>query len=143
VKSEPPPDLYSALKRPCEFRPCRAFLFFMTYSEKLQHPNWQRKRLRILERDDFTCQICQSTDKTLHVHHHYYKAVTDPWDYPDEALISYCLDCHEDQTAMMQDIKQMIYQICAANNSCYDLYKRLQTMVIELKRQDKFIPQNF
>lgn len=28
------------------------------YSQKLLDPRWQRKRLEILQRDDFTCQVC-------------------------------------------------------------------------------------
>ena len=65
----------------------------MKYSEKLKDPKWQKKRLKILERDNWTCQKCLSTKKTLHVHHkHYLKC--DPWEYPDKALISLCEECH-------------------------------------------------
>lgn len=31
---------------------------------------------------------------TLHVHHKYYKLGLKPWEYPDEALISLCWQCH-------------------------------------------------
>ena len=30
----------------------------MGYSEKLKDPRWQKKRLEILERDNFRCQYC-------------------------------------------------------------------------------------
>ncbi len=59
------------------------------------------------------------------------------------ANITFCMACHEDQTALMQDIKQMIFQITAADKSCYNLYKKLQVILVELKRQDKIIPENF
>jgi len=65
------------------------------YSEKLKDPHWQRKRLEILERDEWTCQICFDSESTLVVHHRRYLSNTEPWDYPDELLVTLCEDCHE------------------------------------------------
>jgi hypothetical protein len=67
----------------------------MSYSEKLKDPQWQRKRLEILERDNFTCQGCQSTTKTLHIHHEYYVKDREPWNYPDFCYVTLCEDCHK------------------------------------------------
>jgi hypothetical protein len=67
----------------------------MTYSERLKDPRWQKMRLRILERDAFTCLDCGATDKTLHVHHSYYVKNRDVWDYPLFSLKTLCCDCHE------------------------------------------------
>mgnify|MGYP001010800090 CR=1 FL=1 len=33
--------------------------------------------------------------KNLHVHHKYYKMGLKPWEYPDDALETYCWICHE------------------------------------------------
>ena len=66
----------------------------MTYFDKLKDPRWQKKRLKILERDEFTCQLCNSTDKTLNVHHLFYFKNHDPWDYLDTMLLTLCQDCH-------------------------------------------------
>ena len=66
----------------------------MKYKEKFKDPRWQKKRLKILERDDWACQVCFDTESTLNVHHKYYKWKADPWDYPDDALISLCEECH-------------------------------------------------
>ncbi len=65
-----------------------------TYWELLKHPKWQEKRLRILDRDEFTCTDCGDTSKTLHVHHGYYAKGLSPWEYPDETLRTLCEDCH-------------------------------------------------
>lgn len=46
----------------------------MGYSDKLKDPRWQKKRLEILTRDEWTCQICFDTESTLVVHHQKYKA---------------------------------------------------------------------
>jgi len=66
----------------------------MTYADKLKDPRWQRKRLAIMERDNFTCRDCRATDKHLHVHHCFYEK-GGPWDTRDELLITVCDECHE------------------------------------------------
>lgn len=66
----------------------------MTYSEKLKDPRWQKKRLEILNRDNFTCQKCKSTTNTLNVHHIRYTPGKNPWDYGGFNLITLCNLCH-------------------------------------------------
>jgi hypothetical protein len=71
------------------------------YAEKLRDPRWQKRRLDILSRDNFTCQSCYSTEKTLHVHHKTYIRGVDPWDYKDDYLITLCEECHAWETENM------------------------------------------
>lgn len=66
----------------------------MTYSEKLRRPEWQRKRLQILERDGWACVCCRSKEKNLQVHHVVYAKSKDPWTYPDYLYQTLCEDCH-------------------------------------------------
>lgn len=66
-----------------------------SYLKKFKDPRWQKKRLEVFERDKFICQGCMGEDETLHIHHRYYNPKTDPWDYPPEALVTLCEDCHE------------------------------------------------
>ena len=66
-----------------------------TYYDQLKDPRWQKKRLEILERDDFTCRHCGSTDKTLHVHHSFYRKGAAPWEYHESTLKALCGECHE------------------------------------------------
>lgn len=68
------------------------------YSEKLKDPRWQRKRLEIFERDNFTCLGCGDTKNTLNCHHKQYHG--DPWDAPNDSLETLCEECHEDRTAL-------------------------------------------
>jgi len=75
----------------------------MTYSQKLRDPRWQKKRLQILERDDWTCQSCQSTTKNLQVHHLIY-AKRDPWDYEDQAYQTLCEDCHKERQEIVDSL---------------------------------------
>lgn len=67
----------------------------MNYREKLLDPRWQKKRLEILQRDEFKCCDCGETSETLHVHHRYYVNGRDPWRYPDFSMVTLCATCHE------------------------------------------------
>ena len=80
----------------------------MTYSEKLKDPRWQKKRLEILNRDEWTCQKCHCTSKTLHVHHRYYEADCEPWDYMDHILVTLCIDCHEEEESSKKDANGIV-----------------------------------
>lgn len=68
------------------------------YEELLKDPRWLKKRLHILNTKGYTCLKCGSKDN-LQVHHLYYEKNKNgkwknPWDYPDEALVVLCKDCH-------------------------------------------------
>lgn len=80
-----------------------------TYAEKLLDPRWQRKRLEVLERDNWMCQYCFNSENTLHVHHlryeDYYK---NPWDYPMEYLITACEKCHKEEPIGLKVIEKNI-----------------------------------
>jgi hypothetical protein len=67
----------------------------MNYSEKLKDPRWQKKRLEVLQRDNFTCQLCLDATTTLHVHHFCYDVSGDPWAVDNSALRTYCNSCHK------------------------------------------------
>lgn len=81
---------------PYPFHPKHLTKDMANYSEKLKDPRWQKKRLEVLQRDNWTCQECFKTDKTLHVHHLVYNKGKDPWDYEEGFLITLCSDCHQD-----------------------------------------------
>jgi len=64
------------------------------YSELLKDPRWQKKRLLILERDNWKCTLCKRDNVTLHVHHKSYEYQKNPWEYDDSILITLCESCH-------------------------------------------------
>lgn len=66
----------------------------MTYSEKLRDPRWQRKRLEVFQRDNFTCTHCGDDLNELQVHHLDYEPGKEPWEYPIEFLTTHCAVCH-------------------------------------------------
>ena len=64
----------------------------LTYMEYMASDVWDKKRRRILKRDDYTCQHCRATNKPLDVHHLTYKHL---FKEPLKDLISLCRDCHD------------------------------------------------
>tara|TARA_R110000823_G_scaffold311844_1_gene438031 strand:- start:439 stop:792 length:354 start_codon:yes stop_codon:yes gene_type:complete len=101
------------------------FGFTMTYSEKLRDPRWQRKRLEIMERDEWRCKHCQSTDKTLTVHHYLYCG--NPWEVEDRFLATLCEDCHQNRQELDSEGKRSLAEISSimGDKDFYWLVNRL------------------
>lgn len=64
------------------------------YQQKLLDPRWQKKRLEILSRDNWTCKCCGDSESTLHIHHLSYKDFNNPWNIDSSFLITTCDSCH-------------------------------------------------
>lgn len=64
------------------------------FKEQYQHPNWQRMRMFVLNRDKYTCVNCKARDKTLHAHHLKYKPDCYVWNVPHWYIVTLCEDCH-------------------------------------------------
>ena len=74
-----------------------------SYYEKLKDPRWQQKRLEILERDEWKCQWCGSVTSELHVHHLVYRKGEEPWESPNQDLLTLCHSCHKTEAPQRQD----------------------------------------
>ncbi len=97
-----------------------------SYFEKLKHPKWQEKRLRIMERAGFVCEWCGSAENELHVHHGYYERL-DPWDYPDETLYCLCDKCHQEAQTQKLTVHKEIARIHPKNlRECYRVIARFK-----------------
>lgn len=75
-----------------------------TYAEKLKDPRWQKKRLEVMQRDNFECRDCGDKKKTLHVHHCFYEK-GDPWDTDSVFLLTLCSKCHERRQPVENEAK--------------------------------------
>lgn len=60
------------------------------YKEYMRSPEWKAKRLLIMQRDGYTCQICRG--KALDVHHLTYKNFKKEYLFE---LVALCRPCHE------------------------------------------------
>lgn len=65
------------------------------YAEKLKDPRWQKRRLEIMQRDEFSCVECGDSTATLHIHHERYSG--EPWDAPNNSLKTLCAACHSEE----------------------------------------------
>ena len=83
----------------------------MTYGEKLKDPRWQKKRLEVMERDGFTCKLCNEDTKTLHVHHKSYQFGKKPWDYELDNFDTLCVPCHELEELAKSKLKELVLRL--------------------------------
>lgn len=83
----------------------------MKYHEKLLDPRWQKLRLAIFNRDEWTCRNCFDSENTLTMHHLSYSPGKDPWDYPLENFLTLCKNCHEIEFETRPDYEKMLLQI--------------------------------
>jgi hypothetical protein len=88
------------------------------YSEKLQHPLWQQRRLTIMNRDQFTCQKCGDKETNLHVHHKKYSG--EPWEAPDNDLETLCKDCHKVITVINRGVSADVVAITKITRSEFE-----------------------
>lgn len=70
-----------------------------SYGSLVLHPKWKAKRQQILERDNYQCVFCGSTED-LQVHHRQYHLDSQgrkyvPWNYDDKYLLTVCSRCHQ------------------------------------------------
>ncbi len=73
------------------------------YAAKRFDPRWQKKRLEIMQRDEFKCTECGDEKSTLNVHHRYYVKNRDVWDYPAFSLVTLCEGCHSTAHTKLAD----------------------------------------
>lgn len=93
-----------------------------TYAQQLRDPRWQKRRLEVLERDEWACTHCGDDESELHVHHLRYAAGKKPWDYGPEDLRTLCRGCHEEATRVTRSARDLLYDMLAQDaEAAYDL----------------------
>lgn len=108
----------------------------MTYAEKLKDPRWQKKRLEILERDDFSCRSCGSDAKELHVHHLIYLKGKEPWEYKNEHLVTLCKKCHENENEFSKISQDKLIQMFVEKGFIGDSFWTLRLALKDLNIED-------
>lgn len=74
------------------------------WSAAYRRPEWQKKRLEVMERAGFVCQECGSKDTELHVHHCWYERGKAPWEYPDKCFRVLCGPCHDKRHEVQHEV---------------------------------------
>lgn len=91
------------------------------YLEKLKHPLWQKKRLLVFERDQFTCTQCGNTETELHLHHKFYIDGIEPWEYPNDVLLTLCRDCHDKELVRWKYESYLLHTLRAAGFNAFEI----------------------
>lgn len=110
------------------------------YSTLLKDPRWQKKRLKILERDYFACLACGDGESTLHVHHCYYEKGKKPWEYEDSSLLTLCEECHETESELFYEGKNLLSNSVAAKGLLFPQMQDLGEMfyLMKFKTHDEY-----
>jgi hypothetical protein len=112
----------------------------MGYAELLKDPRWQKKRLEIMERDNWTCQDCNDTESTLTVHHKSYRREDGEfvaiWDYPDTDLITLCEECHRAEESRLRTKQSSLYFFFRDHTENHNALVALQNVVFSLRNDN-------
>lgn len=99
------------------------------FFEQYKDPRWQKKRLEIMKRDNFTCQSCDVNYNTLNVHHIVpYRKETKPWEYENDELITLCEDCHTKISDIIKSCNTLIMGICSNIDYANELHSILEEL---------------
>ena len=82
-----------------------------TYWELLKRPEWQRKRLEVMQGAGWKCQMCSTETKTLHVHHRMYVKGRKPWEYQNTEFDVLCEGCHAEGHKLKDKVNWLLRQI--------------------------------
>lgn len=78
------------------------------WSSAFRDSRWQKLRLQVMERDNWTCISCnkgKDDGTVLNVHHAYYESGKAPWEYPGEVLFTMCEECHTEYHNLQKQLQ--------------------------------------
>lgn len=120
------------------------------YAQKLKNPLWQKKRLSIFERDNWTCVSCNrnclNEGLTMHVHHIKYLSNLEPWEYENEYLATYCELCHNTEHLIGGQVNEILMELIRVNRIFIKPVSQICTLVDEWpefhSRLKKFVDES-
>lgn len=105
----------------------------MTYQDQIKDPRWQKKRLEILNRDEFVCQGCFDDESELHVHHRTYHKGHMIGEYENEELMTLCKTCHQDIYKAKEEVVKLIDMVFIDPDTI-DEFRKLLISIIKKGR---------
>lgn len=104
-----------------------------TYSEQIQSPKWQKKRLEILNLRGFKCEECGNEEQQLHVHHRAYIKNRKAWEYDNDIYQVLCSNCHE---------KVHQKKVVEVRENIPDIYRQILKLIDDWQSIDPDIANN-
>ncbi len=83
----------------------------LSFADQIKHPNWQRKRLEVLESAGWECENCGAEETTLNVHHKQYVKGRMYWEYERHELECLCEKCHKTHHEAQDGLKRLLAEI--------------------------------
>lgn len=80
----------------------------LSWSDQYKHPNWQKKRLEVMQAAGFACETCGDKDTTLNVHHKRYVKGRKVWEYAREELQCLCEPCHGEEHSNRELLNRLL-----------------------------------
>lgn len=96
-----------------------------------------------MEMDKFSCRVCHDKETSLHVHHTYYRKNTEPWDYPDEALVTLCEACHGRVEAVKRSVSEIASECFGGLDGCERFIVRYREFPGQMADVLRFMPEEF
>lgn len=87
---------------------------YKSWAERCKDVRWQKCRDGVYNRANWTCLECGRKTELLSAHHLYYERNKDPWDYPNEAFLCVCEECHEKRYQAELRIDKTIHKLFTA-----------------------------
>lgn len=109
-----------------------------TYSQKLTDPRWQRKRLEVMQRDDWKCVCCRESKMQLEVHHIDYWNGKEPWEYDLDMLITLCHECHTEESKRQRHEKYLMNSLKYNHFTAVDIF-HLANMLMQNKKVSAYL----
>lgn len=104
-----------------------------TYAEKLKNANWQKKRLEILSRDNWTCLSCNRNGLkeglSLHIHHIKYLPNLEPWEYDNSYLATYCELCHNTEHLIGGQVNEILIELIRRHSIYLKPVTQINTLI--------------
>ncbi len=76
-----------------------------------EHPEWQKKRLEVMEYAQFKCQCCGAKDNPLNVHHVNYDQDKPLWNYKFYEFRCLCETCHQHQHELIRLFRSIVSRL--------------------------------
>lgn len=111
------------------------------YTQQLDDPRWEERRLHILKRDKHSCSKCANTadNSKLDVHHRYYLMGRMAWEYDDIVLITLCEKCHNIEEEALKEQSLKIIEVFKQSGATSEQLSELKYYLVRIFDCEKVI----
>lgn len=79
------------------------------YDDKLSRPEWKAFAKDMRQQRGMSCESCRRRDVILQIHHLFYDASLEPWQYDPLDVVLLCYNCHKDLHAELKQFRRYVF----------------------------------